>query len=155
MKKTYQNYPASCLGLLFTVGGVLLTFSFVVPFISLIPSYLLISAPYSFFAGDVPYYKAGNFMIGALTVLFFLSSRYYFLMVRKRSDFSAKLFILYMVLQVVILQPLGYELYYFLTHWENVNDGQAFFNIFYTFPVVSAIFLPLGVFFDSARKYNW
>lgn len=141
-------------GTIFTVCSFLLTFTFVVPIISVLPGVFFETISKAIVSND-PYSNVGKLTILLLTVLLLLAIILTIVYTRKRTPANETLskgrLTLIMFAFYFIVHPLGFYIYWGL----NLNfrsDGQLIFAAVDSFPISSFAFVLLGLLIDWIRN---
>lgn len=150
-----KNSPATKIGLIFTVICFLGTWTFVLPFMIIMPTGLMVESYFNSYYGPVPFDYIGQAAIVTLSSLFIVTTFLYYLLVRvqvKRNNEIVKgVFIGYLVLELFIIHPLFF--YIWLSQdWNMAGDGQMMFSIMETFPFSSVTFVVIGLLVDLLTR---
>lgn len=137
-------------GSTFTVVSLLLTFTFAVPIISVLPGAILESAAKHFIADD-PYSNIGKATIGILLLLLVVAATLILRDVHSRAKGNyivpKALIAFFMAALWFIVHPLCFYIYWGL-FLDFSSDGQMIFAALYTFPCSSFAFILFGLLID-------
>jgi hypothetical protein len=149
-----NRFRATLIGLAFTIISILLSFTFVIPIISVIPGVVfeLISIV---MVDNNPYSNVGKLTVSILWFVFILTISMVLFFVYKKSKFGIVIsnhFIFQtMMTMYFVVHSLGFYLY-----WANKlnyrSDGQLIFAAVDSFPISSLAFLPIGLAIDFTKN---
>ncbi|MGV6861376.1 MAG: hypothetical protein ACWA41_06365 [Putridiphycobacter sp.] len=143
--KINSKYNGTILGGIFTVGSFLLTFTFFVPILSILPG-VLVEYIVSKLINNSPYSNVGKWTIIILFAILLMTIIFIFNEIRKK-QLSNKDIISIMVLEYFIFHSLGFYLYWAIA-LNFKGDGQLVFGAISSFPLSSLGFVMLGVLID-------
>lgn len=145
-----NRFRGTLIGLAFTIISMLLSFTFVIPIISVIPGVVfeLIS---SVMVDNNPYSNVGELTVNILWFVFIFSISMILFFVYKKSKFgiiiSNHFIFQSMMIMYFVIHSLGFYLY-----WANKlnyrSDGQLILVAVDSFPISSLAFLPIGLAID-------
>ena len=144
-----KKYIASIIGLLFSLGGFISTFTFVLPILTLIPS-LILEYLFSLFFGENTYKYIGISVIVTLIFTIFISSYFLLKTITRQPEKINKELIFYFLVLYFVIPPT----FFFVNtsgNWDKASDGQFFLGIFETFPESCVSFFFIGIFIDLYR----
>lgn len=152
MKLSDSKYSGTTVAIIFSLVSFLLTFTFIIPMISIIPVGAFVEFISRIFSSG---HKAGQITIVLLlllTVAFLLLTIWY---IKKKltehKKISNEKIVVLMMIFYFIVHPLGFYIYWGV----NMNfrpDGQIIFLAFDTFPYSSLLFFPFGLLIDWTRN---
>lgn len=151
MKNNTKN-QATALGLRFTIVSALLTLTFIVPILTVLPSAFLEGFIASIIDSE-PYSNVGKTTLFVLSLLFLSSLVLIIFIVRKitrKSQLSYGTLILIMLVEFPIVHSLGLYIYWGLRLGFKC-DGQLMFAVFASFPVSSLSFVLIGWLIDFVK----
>lgn len=145
-----QKYLVTSIGLIFSIVGIVSTFTIIIPIITIFFAAIL-EMFYQFVIGTKPYKYIGICMIITLIMLFTTTTYYYIKAISKQADSIKKVSIIYFATQLFLIPPL------FLyidtsSNWSKAGDGQFIFGIFEIFPLSCSTFVVIGLLIDIYRK---
>jgi len=146
--KINQKYNGTIIGGIFTVGSLLLTLTFIVPVLSIMPG-MLVELIASKVVDKDPYSNVGRATLGFLMVIFIASIIVIFIKVRK-TNVKNNHVVGIMIFECFIIPSLG-----FYIHWATSIgfriDGQFILEAIVTFPVSSITYIGLGILIDLLK----
>jgi hypothetical protein len=147
--KINSNYNGTVIGAIFTVASILLTFTFIVPIISVIPAAYIESLVASIVDNE-PYSNVGkatlNTFLGLLIVFVLIV-----LIKSRRNRMSNVNIILIMIIAYFIVHSLGFYMYWGVS-LNYRSDGQLIFAAVDSFPLSSFGFVFIGFLIDIVKK---
>ncbi len=150
----FKKYKATFIGLLFTAGGLLLYYTFVVPLIIMLAVGWPLEVIFTRIHPDASYSAIGHDIITLLTILFVLITFIYFIIfirqIKDKRDYQTWSLIQYLILLHFIVHPLIFYIH-LSTDWSRASDGQFIFSVDETFQLSSGIFLMLGMILDGIK----
>ena len=146
--KINQQYNATIIGGIFTLISLLLTLTFIVPILSVIPG-AFIESIMSSIVDNEPYSNVGKATILTLVIILVLSLIVILFKSRKTEFKNGHIFGI-MVFEYFIIHALGLYIYW-ATSLNFRSDGQLIFGAVTSFPVSSFGFLGLGVLIDMVK----
>jgi hypothetical protein len=148
MIKKYNN---TFIGLIFTVAGILLTFTFFVPILVVGLTGAVFETIFKTILGDVPFETIGISIIITFLILFigtgFLYYRLLIKQLKKNHKAEKSQFIIYLFSQVIIIPTLVMYLIT-ATNWQIAHDGQYAFVTIAALPIGSIPLVFLGLIVD-------
>lgn len=137
------------IGAFFTVGSLILTITFIVPILTIVPGaiveYILAS-----FIDNEPYSNVGKATLFFWSLIFVISL-FVISRIVKRRIISNSYVITIMVFEYFIIHTLGFYIY-----WASIlnfrSDGQLIFTAVASFPYSSIVFLLVGLVIDIIKK---
>ena len=148
------QHTATWIGLIFTAVSFVATWSFIIPLLTLMPFGLTLELVFTDIFGNDPYSTVGNATLFSLLVLVLLTCFVYYRYLIRSSEsgvaFSKSRFILFLLLQMFLVHPLGFDIYGSLD-WSRASDGQYILALYTTFPISSFAFLLFGFIADKVR----
>jgi hypothetical protein len=150
-----NKYSGTIIGLIFSLSSWVATWTFIIPFITVLPLSLFLEGTFKNGAHDRSYYEIGPSILKTMWFIFIISvALYYIVTILKviRGRPVTKLsFILFLTGQLFIVHPL---LFYIDTSqdWDRASDGQFIFGITQTFPTSSFAFVIFGILLDLLRQ---
>jgi len=139
---------------IFTCIALLLTATFVVPMIAVMPGILFEEIASKFIVGD-PYSNVGKMTIAllSLSLAAFLILMTYWMKctISISGDLSSRQIVIALLLFFFIVHPLGYYIYWGVG-LNFRSDGQLIFAAVGTYPFTCLAFVPIGLLIDLLRK---
>ncbi|UII24407.1 hypothetical protein LVD15_13855 [Fulvivirga maritima] len=150
----FDKHKGTKVGLIFTVGSLLLTLTYVIPIISVLPR-ILAEKLVAMFVDPDPYSNVSKGVIIILSVGlalvitgFLIIERYE---LKRGKAVHKRLIYLLMTIIYFILHPLGFYIYWALV-LDYRNDGQLIFGAINSFPVSSIGFVIIGYLIDRIKR---
>jgi hypothetical protein len=147
--KINQQYNGTIIGGIFTSISLLLTLTYIVPILSVIPG-AFIESIISKIIGNEPYSNVGKATIFVLIVILIISVLLFLNKSRKKTLNNGDVFSI-MIIEYFIIHPLGFYIYW-ATTLDFRSDGQLIFGAVNSFPNSSFGFLGLGILIDLVKK---
>lgn len=151
--KTSKN-NGLIVGAIFTVCSFLLTFTFVVPVISVLPGVFLEATAKKIISNN-PYSNVGKLTTLLLTIVFLVEIVLILLYTHKKASekqtVSKGKIMLFMFAFYFIVHPLGFYVYWGL-FLNFRGDGQVIFAAVVSFPISSLLFVLFGLLIDCTYK---
>lgn len=144
-----KKYSGTFFGAIFTIGSLLLTLTFVIPIISILPGVFIQSIVASFF-GDVSEMIIGKYTIITLFILLFVSLSVVLIKVRKLEVKNIHILGV-LIFEYFIIHPLGFYCYWAIS-LNYRSDGQLIFGAVSSFPYSSFGFLLIGILIDLVKN---
>ncbi len=150
-----RKNSATIIGLIVSVASFLATYTFIIPFITIIPLGATLENIFSSIFPNDEYSKIGYSVIitlavlGVLLTIFFF--RFFIRKLKRHELISSGSFILFAGLLQFIIHPLGFYIHA-AGDWSRAGDGQFMFGIVDTFPVSSLFFVLFGLGLDVLRN---
>lgn len=144
-----QQYNGTIIGGIFTVTSLLLTLTFIIPVLSVIPGAFLESI-IAKIVDNEPYSNVGKATIAVLIAILTISTIIILIKSRKKKLSNGQLFRV-MVFEYFIIHSLGFYIYW-ATSLDFRNDGQLIFEAVTSFPASSFGFIGLGLLLDIVKK---
>jgi len=149
------------IGSIFTAGSVLLTATFFVPVISVIPGSIIESIASNLTSND-PYSNVGKLTTKILSVVFILTLVLCLISLSNKIEKSGQVFqrqiIWIMFIMYFLVHSLGFYIYWgLILNFE--SDGQLIFASIISYPFSSFTFILIGLLIDFVKnkaliKYN-
>ena len=152
--KISKSNSGLIIGALFTVGSLLLTATFVVPIISVLPGMLFETIAENCINNE-PYSNVGKLTILLLTITFLLTLVLCLISIksktRKGEEISKGRIIAILSLMYFLVHSLGFYIYWgaFL---DFRSDGQLIFSAIISYPISSFMFVFLGLLIDLVKN---
>jgi hypothetical protein len=151
-----KNYYGLGIGIIFTIGSLLLAFTYFVPIISVLPGAYVESIAKGLIDND-PYSNVGKLTILLLTIVFFGTLLFALIQIRKtilsgRQVSKTKITIIMTVLYFIV-HSLGFYIYWGLA-LNFRSDGQLAFAAVDSFPKSSWTFIPIGLIIDGVKNFK-
>lgn len=146
--KINQKYNGSIIGSIFTGSCILLTVTFIIPVISVLPGALLQALIRTVFQLELNTIQI-DITLGLLLVLF-IGSLAWIISSRKGKELDNGRVVEIMFLEYVILHPLGFYILW-VTYLDYSGDGQLLFAAVYSYPVSSLGFVLIGLLLDRMK----
>jgi len=146
--KIHQQYNGTIIGGIFTVISLLLTLTFIVPILSIIPG-AFIESIMSSIVNNEPYSNVGKATILTLVIILILSLILILFKSRKTELKNGHIFGI-MVFEYFIIHALGFYIYW-ATSLNFRSDGQLIFGAVTSFPASSFGFLGIGILIDVVK----
>lgn len=147
----YRRYTATFIGLFFTLGGLLLYYTFILPIFIVFPLPFILEVIFQNIDQNQAYFQIGYKVIFSLIVFFFLTTFIFFYQfnkqIRNHKNYFNSYVVLYMLLLLFIIHPLVFYIH-LSSKWESAGDGQFFLTIGETFQLSSYPFLMIGLAVD-------
>ncbi|MCH2110313.1 MAG: hypothetical protein MK135_13400 [Polyangiaceae bacterium] len=147
MKIDQQN-NGTVIGAIFTVGSLLLTLTFIVPVISVLPGALIESIMASM-VNNEPYSNVGKATLATLLIILMFSV-IGILNKAKKTEFKNRQVVGIMTIEYFIIHSLGFYIFW-ATSLNFRADGQLIFSAVKSFPASSFGLLILGILIDSVK----
>ena len=150
-----NKYKGTIIGLIFSVSSWLATWTFVIPFITVLPAGLLLENMFKSIHAVDDYDVIGPSILKALWVIFLTTTilffTYAFRSAKSGRPASKLSFIVFLLLQLFIVHPL---VFYIDTsqNWDRASDGQFILRITETFPLSSIAFVIFGILLDLVNN---
>lgn len=150
----YSKYNGTILGALFSALNLLLSLSFIVPILSVLPGAFLEKLVATFVSNE-PYSNIGKTCLFLLLLILVGSVAIFGRHVRKisrKGTIRPSIILVFFFFEFLIVHPLGFYIY-----WSNMDfrgDGQLIFSVMNTFPYSSCSFLFLGIIIDVCKQKN-
>lgn len=142
------------IGVLFTVGSLLLTATFIVPIISVVPGMLFETIAQNCINND-PYSNVGKLTILLLTLTFFLTLILCLISINNKAnkgeEISKGRIIAILSLMFFIVHSLGFYIYWGVSLDFN-SDGQLIFGAIISYPISSFMFVFIGLLIDFVKN---
>lgn len=149
LMKISPKYNGTIIGAIFTVASILLTFTFIIPIISIIPAAYIESLVASVVDNE-PYSNVGKATINIFLGLLILFITIVLIKSRKNRLSNIQIFWI-MIIAYFIVHSLG--LYIYLGVSLNYrSDGQLIFAAVESFPISSFGFFGIGLLIDFVKK---
>ena len=149
--KINKDFNGTIIGLIFTIISLLLTFTYIIPIITIIPA-TLIENIMTHFISNEPYSNIGKATIITLFLIFLISLIIIRFKVKRKIDLPNLYVVAIMIIEFFIVHSLGFYLY-----WANTlnysSDGQLLLAAVDSFPKSSLSFVFIGVFIDIVKKH--
>ncbi len=145
-----ERYKATIIGSIFSATSFILTFTYIIPILSVSVLGALIESMMSLFINDDPYSNIGKATIAFLVVFLALIITRMLLESRK-NKLSNSIIILFMIVTYLIIHPLGFYIYWAIS-MNFKSDGQLIFGAVSSFPFSSLSFIALGLLIDLVKK---
>ncbi len=146
--KINQQHNGTIIGGIFTLGSLLLTLTFFIPILSVIPG-VYIESIISSIIDNEPYSNVGKATILTLVIILILSLIIILFKSRKTKFKNGHIFGI-MVFEYFIIHTLGFYIYW-ATSLNFRSDGQLIFGAVTSFPISSFGFLGLGILIDMVK----
>jgi hypothetical protein len=144
-------YNGTIIGAIFTGVSLLLTLTFIVPILTVIPG-ALIESIMSSIVNTEPYSNVGKATIWTLLILL-IGSLTSFLIFIKRKKVTNNQIVGIMFLEYFIIHSLGFYIYW-ATSLNFRSDGQLIFGAITSFPASSFGFIIIGLLIDLIKNKN-
>lgn len=152
MANNYSNKGLK-IGTTFTIISLLLTFTFIVPILSILPGVLIENLAKGF-VNNEPYSNVGKMTIQILWIIFFFSLLVLlysvYLKLINMEQISTNFIVLVMIIMYFIIHPLGFYIYWALK-LNYRGDGQLIFAAVRSFPYSSFGFILIGILLDFTK----
>lgn len=146
--KINKRYNATIIGGIYTLGSLLLTLTFVVPILSVIPG-AFVESIISSVVDNEPYSNVGKATITTLIIILFVSLIIILIKARK-TELTNGHIIGIMTFEYFIIHALGFYIYWgFGLNFR--SDGQLIFGAVSSFPISSFGFVVIGTLIDSIK----
>jgi phosphatidylglycerophosphate synthase len=145
-----ERYKATIIGSIFSATSFILTFTYIIPILSVSVLGALVESMMSLFINDDPYSNIGKATIAFLVVFLALIITRMLLESRK-NKLSNSIIILFMIVTYLIIHPLGFYIYWAIS-MNFKSDGQLIFGAVSSFPFSSLSFIALGLLIDLVKK---
>lgn len=149
--KINPKYNGTIIGGIFTLGSLILTLTFVVPIISIIPA-AFIESLVSKVVNNEPYSNVGKGTLLFITGLFIIYLSIVLIRSRK-TNYSNSQIVLIMVIGYFIIHSLGFYIYWAIS-LNFRGDGQLIFAAVESFPISSFGFIIIGLLVDLFKNYE-
>ena len=150
-----EKYKATIIGSIITVICFLSTWTFVVPFLTILPVGLPLELLFSGIFSDANYSATSTSVLLTLIGLFILTGLWYYKKIetdkKEKYEFNTIRLIIFFTIQLFIIHPLVFYLWATMNS-ENAGDGQFMFGIIETFPISSFSFVIIGIFIDIFKN---
>ncbi len=145
-----KKFSGTFIGLIISIISFCLTFTIIIPVFSLFPAALIESFS-SLFVSNNPYYKVVYLTIFLLTFLLLVSYVLLYLFIIKKQKLNSKLtlknYVFFMLILFFIIHPIGFYIYWGIKY-DFKSDGQMIFEVYYSFPFSSLLFVFFGLIID-------
>ena len=152
-----QKYKATFIGLCFTISGMLLYYTFIIPLLIMMPLALPLEMVLQAVNPGSGYYFVGHGVIITLTVLFVIISAIFFRkflqQIKFLEGYKTLPIIAYMILLQFIVHPLVFYIH-LSKDWSSASDGQFFMSLNETFQLSSLTFLFIGILLDYLKFFR-
>lgn len=149
-----KNYSGLLVGTIFTIISLLLTITFIVPIISILPGVLFESISKALVSNE-PYSKVGKLTILFLAMTLLFALIMLFLDVKRKilsyGSVTRKRIAMWMFIFYFLVHSLGFYIYWGL-ELDFRSDGQLIFGAVKSFPASSFAFLLIGLLIDLAKN---
>jgi hypothetical protein len=149
-----NKFTGTIIGLIFSLSSLVATWTFIIPFITVLPLSLFLENTFTNGSNDGSYSDIGPSILKAMWIIFIISLALYYIFaiikVKLAKPVTKLSFILFLTGQLFIVHPL---LFYIDTsqNWDRASDGQFIFGITETFPTSSFSFVVFGILLDLIR----
>ena len=144
------------IGAIFTIGSLLLTATFVVPIISVLPGMLFETIAENCINND-PYSNVGKLTILLLTITFILALFVCLFSIKRKTNkgenISNRRIIAILSLMYFIVHSLGFYIYWGVSLGFR-SDGQLIFGAVISYPISSFVFIFIGLLIDLIKNRN-
>lgn len=144
-----QLYNGTIIGSFFTIGSLVLTYTYIVPIATVFPG-VYVESLMSFIVDKEPYSNIGKATIIALTGILILSLLIIFLKSRRTHLGNVQIIVI-MLVEYFILHILGFYVYWAVS-LDFRSDGQLILGAISSFPFSSFGFVIVGAFVDLVKK---
>lgn len=145
--KVNQELNGTIIGAIFSASSLLLTWTFIVPLVSILPG-LVVESIMSSIIDNEPYSNVGKATLIALISIFVVSIVLILIKARKRPISNRQMFVI-MAGEFFLVHSVGFYIY-----WATLNfrgDGQLIFGVLASFPASSFVFVALGFLIDWVK----
>lgn len=149
-----NNYTATVIGFIFSVSSWLATWTFIIPFLTVLPLSLILENGFSNTHYGNDYNIIGPLILKTIWILFLfiviISYALWVIRIIRGKPVSKLSFSLFLTLQLFIVHPL---FFYIDTsqNWNRASDGQFILGVTETFPKSSLVFIFFGILLDLLR----
>lgn len=147
--KINQQYNGTIIGGLLTLISLLLTITFIIPIISILPG-AFIELIMSEIVDNEPYSNVGKATIVVLAAILTISVAA-ILIKSLTTEFSNGQIFIIMIFEYFIIHSLGFYIYW-ATELNFRSDGQLIFAAIKSYPMSSFAFLGVGLLIDIVKK---
>jgi hypothetical protein len=141
----FKKYQFVSFGFIFSLLGLISKVVILVPLLSMILS-IFLELFFSLFFNSQDFKKTGFSVIISLSILF-LAATYLMLKKINQQKLKTKYLVWYFTFQIFIIPPFCFYLQ-ISNNWNSASDGQFIFGIIEVFPLSTALFIGLGIFFE-------
>ncbi|HEY5744911.1 MAG TPA: hypothetical protein VIU12_02435 [Chryseolinea sp.] len=154
--KEERNFDGLMLGIVFTFGSLLLTLTFFVPIISVLPGVIVETVAKGLVDND-PYSNVGKATTILLAIFFVIALSISLFKIRRTTMRDGKIsktkIAIVMTFMFFIVHSLGFYIYWGVAlHYR--GDGQLIFAAVDSFPKSSWTFIPIGLIIDVTRNFR-
>lgn len=154
MKTT--GYTATLIGLITTVICVLVSFTIILPFLTLLPTVITLEFISGLIFGEGNYPNKFKLILSLEIIFFLVLCVWYFKklvsQVREKKKFETKKVIIFFVVIQFIVHPIGFYILLLSTPEMDPTDSMIGFYICETFPYTGCFFIFLGIVIDLIRN---
>lgn len=147
--KITSDYNGTIIGIIFTIISLLLTLTYIIPIISVLPGTKIESLMALIIDND-PYSTVVKSTIMVL-ILLMIAPLLIILLKTKKNQFTNALIISIMSFEYFIIHSIGFYIYW-ATSLNYKTDGQLIFAAVESFPVSSFGFIGIGIIVDIIKK---
>lgn len=150
-----NKYTGTVIGLIFSLSSLVATWTFIIPFITVLPLSLFLENIFKNGSNNGSYSDIGPSILKTMWFIFIISVALYYIVtiikVKRGRPVTKLSFILFLTGQLFIVHPL---LFYIDTSqdWDRASDGQFILGITQTFPTSSFAFVVFGILLDLVRQ---
>jgi len=144
-----QKYNGTIIGGIFTAISFILTFTYIVPLLSIIPG-AFVESFMSSIVDNEPYSHVGKATILCLLIILILSLLIILIWARK-TELKNGHIVGIMISEYFVIHSLGFYIYW-ASSLNFRSDGQLIFGAVNSFPISSFGFVGIGVLIDSIKK---
>jgi DMSO/TMAO reductase YedYZ heme-binding membrane subunit len=146
--KINQQYNGTIIGGIFTLVSLLLTLTFIIPILSVLPGVFIESMMPSLVDNE-PYSNIGKATIMTLVIIMIISIAIILIKARKTKISNGQMFGV-MAFEYFIIHSLGFYIYW-ATSLNFRSDGQLIFGAVNSFPASSFGFIGIGIIIDLIK----
>lgn len=154
MMKIAKKKTGLLIGAIFTGASLLMTGTYIVPIISVLPGILFENISENLVNND-PYSNVGRTTIVLLFILFLMALSFSLLWIKhetaKKGQISVGQVVTIMLLLYFIVHPLGFYIYWSVA-LNFKSDGQLMLGATRSYPVSGLAFIFIGLAIDLAKK---
>ena len=149
-----KNYNGLLIGTIFTIVSLLLTMTFIVPMISVLPGIFFETLSSALISND-PYSNVGKLTILLLSITLVLTLVLFFINIKRTTAKNGTVSKGRIVLLMTICYFIAHSLFFYI-YWGLElgfrNDGQLIFGAVKSFPISSFTFIFIGLLIDIVKN---
>lgn len=157
MKSVLNRYKATRTGLIITVVGLLLHYTFIIPMLIVMPPAIAVELIAKAITGDGGFAQTGLSVLIIFVFLLFLLiaifGRRFLKQIHETGTYNSHDVLLFMILLQAIVHPLIFYID-LSSDWSRASDGQFFMTVGQTFNISSLSFVFIGAIIDLVKHFK-